>query len=174
MKQVIKVKVLTGGCEPTFNEKGDWIDLRAAEDIQIDGPYANALHKSRSERIRNVVNQKKLIPLGVAMKLPDGMEAIVAPRSSTAKNFNIMEANSIGIIDNSYCGPDDQWFFPAIAIDSAVIHKGDRICQFKIQPSQRATRKQKIRWLLSNGVELEFVDTLTGSNRGGNGSTGVR
>ena len=113
MKQRIKVKVLASGCEPTFNENGDWIDLRAAEDVQIQAPYSLALHKSRGERTRNVVNHRQLIPLGVAMQLPEGMEAIVAPRSSTHKNFNILECNSIGIIDNSYNGPSDQWFFPA-------------------------------------------------------------
>ena len=174
MKQIIKVKVLTDGCEPIFNENGDWIDLRAAEDVQIQAPYSLALHKSRGERTRNVVNHRQLIPLGVAMQLPEGMEAIVAPRSSTHKNFNILECNSIGIIENSYSGPDDQWFFPALSIDTANIKKGDRICQFRIQPSQRATFKQKLKWLLSSGVEIEFVDELPNPNRGGNGSTGIK
>lgn len=174
MKQTIKVKVLTSGCEPTFNEKGDWVDLRAAEDVEIQAPYSLALHKSRGERTRDVVNFRKLIPLGVAMQLPEGMEAIVAPRSSTHKHFNILECNSIGIIDNSYSGPEDQWFFPALSIGKANIKKGDRICQFRIQPSQRATFRQKLKWLLSSGVEFEFVEELENPNRGGNGSTGVK
>ena len=174
MKQTIKIKVLTAGCEPAFKGNSDWIDLRAAEDVTLEAPYANALHKSKADRFRTVEVQRRLIPLGIAMQLPEGMEAIVAPRSSTHRYFNIIEANSIGIIDNSYNGPNDQWFFPAISIGKSTIKKGDRICQFKIQPSQRATFKQKLRWLLSNGVELEFVDELHNSNRGGNGSTGVK
>lgn len=172
MKQVIKVKVITSGCEPAFNEKGDWIDLRAAKDVTIDCPYANTLHKNKT--VRNVEFGRELIPLGVAMQLPEGMEAVVVPRSSTCKHFNVLQANSFGVIDNSYCGSDDQWFFPAIAIDTANIRKGDRICQFKIQPSQKATFWQKLKWLLSDGVVIEFVESLENPNRGGHGSTGVK
>lgn len=174
MKQVIKVKVLTGGCEPTFNASGDWFDLRAAEDVEIPAPYALALHKSSSERFRNVVAQKHLIPLGVAMQLPEGMEAIVAPRSSAYNKFNIIEANSIGIIDNSYNGPNDQWYLPVLSIGPVSIEKGTRICQFRIQPSQRATFMQKLKWLLSSGVEFEFVEDLDNPNRSGFGSTGIK
>ena len=120
---------------------GDWIDLRAAEDVSLwKGDMVN-------------------ISLGVSMQLPDGYEAIVAPRSSTPKEFGIICANSFGVIDNSYCGDNDIWKFPAIAIRSTQIHKGDRICQFRIQKIQPA-------------VEFIEVDELGNADRGGFGSTG--
>ena len=86
MKQIIKVKVLTEGCEPTFNENGDWIDLRAAENVKLS------------------TGEFKLINLGISMKLPEGYEAHVVPRSSTFKTWGILQTNSMGIIDNSYSG----------------------------------------------------------------------
>lgn len=122
--------------------KGDWIDLRAASDI----------HLKKGEF--------KLIDLGVAMQLPKGYEAIVVPRSSTYKNFKIILANSQGVIDNSYCGSEDYWKFPAIALDDTVIHKNDRICQFRIQKIQ-----PKIRFITVHGLD--------NANRGGIGSTGI-
>lgn len=98
--------------------QGDWIDLRAATDIAMNaGEFA-------------------YIDLGVAMQLPKGYEALVAPRSSTFKQFGIIQANSIGIIDNSFCGPTDWWKFPAIALRNTIIHKNDRICQFRIIANQ--------------------------------------
>lgn len=122
--------------------KGDWVDLRAAEDVTLTkGDF-------------------KLIPLGVAMELPKGYEAIVAPRSSTCKKFGVIQSNSIGIIDESYCGDNDQWMLPVIAIRDTEIHKNDRICQFRIMKHQ---------------PELEFltVATLHNNDRGGFGSTGT-
>lgn len=124
-------------------DKGDWIDLRAADTLEIQA------------------NQFKLIPLGVAMKLPDGYEAHVVPRSSTYKNFGIIQTNSVGIIDNSYCGDNDQWFFPAFALRDTVINKNDRICQFRIMEKQPA-------------FDIEEVDHLEGEDRGGFGSTGTK
>ncbi len=123
--------------------KGDMIDLRAAEDVAMK------------------IGEFKLIPLGVAMELPSGFEAHIYPRSSTFKNFGIMQANSVGVIDNSYNGDNDQWMFPAIAIRDTVIHKNDRICQFRI---------------VRNQPEINFceVKELKGENRGGFGSTGKR
>ena len=93
------------------------------------------------------------------MKLPDGYEAHLAPRSSTYKNFHIIQANSVGVVDNSYCGPNDWWFFPALALNEDVqIKKGDKICQFRIVKKQ---------------PEIEFIETnLVGEDRGGFGSTG--
>ena len=107
------------------------------------------------------------------MQLPKGFEAVVLPRSGTPK-LGIMCANSEGVIDNSYCGNDDEWRFPAIAFQSTTINKGDRICQFRVQLSQKATIWQKLRWLFSNKIELVSVDKLDGNNRGGFGSTGVQ
>ena len=122
-------------------DKGDWIDLRAAADVTLKkGEYA-------------------LIPLGMGMILPKGYEAHVAPRSSTYKHFKIILANSMGIIDNCYCGDNDQWHFPAIALEDTVIHKNDRICQFRIVEKQPP-------------IEFETVKKLGDVDRGGLGSTG--
>lgn len=124
-------------------EQGDWIDLRVAEDYELKaGEY-------------------KLMSLGVSMKLPEGYEAHVLPRSSTFKNFGIILANSQGVIDESYCGDGDVWRFPAIAVRDTVIHKNDRICQFRIVKKM-------------DEVELEEVDFLDGPDRGGIGSTGTK
>lgn len=122
---------------------GDWIDLRAAEDVDMKA------------------GEFKMFPLEVAMQLPDGYEAIIAPRSSTFKKYGVILVNSIGIIDESYCGDNDQWQFLAFAIRDTHISKNDRICQFRI---------------LKHQPELEFeeVSCLENENRGGIGSTGIR
>ncbi len=102
----------------------------------------------------------KLISLGVAMALPEGYEAHLVPRSSTFKNFGVIQANSVGIIDNSYCGDNDVWCFPAFAVRDTEIHVNDRICQFRIVKNQPAVR-------------LDEVTFLEGNDRGGSGSTGM-
>ena len=124
-------------------EQGDWIDLRSAEDVELKA------------------GEHHYINLGVAMELPEDYEAIVAPRSSTYKNFGIICANSIGIIDHSYCGDNDVWHFSAIALRDTHIHKYDRICQFRIQK-----RMSK--------VLFNEVDKLDNPDRGGHGTTGIR
>lgn len=131
---------------------GDWVDLRAAEDVFIlEGQY-------------------KLISLGVAMKLPDGYEAHVVPRSSTFKNWGIIQTNSMGVIDNSYSGTNDIWRFPAYCLKGKEVHqdgrgslirKGDRICQFRIMPKQP-------------DFEFDEVLFLDDVDRGGFGSSGVK
>lgn len=121
---------------------GDWIDLRAAETV--------LLHKG----------DFALISLGVSMKLPDGYEAHVVPRSSTFKKWGVLQTNSMGIIDNSYSGTNDIWRFPALAVRDTVINKNDRICQFRIVKRQPT-------------VEFEEMDTLDAVDRGGFGSTGA-
>lgn len=115
-----------------------------------------------------------MVPLGVAMQLPKGCYAEVVSRSSTAKNFHIWNAGSVGIIDHAFKGDNDEWQYPAtmIGMAYATIHKNDRICQFSLKLSQHATIWQKLRWLLSSGVELVFVDTLGNDDRNGFGSTG--
>lgn len=120
---------------------GDWIDLRSAERVDMD-PM-----------------QFRLISLGVSMKLPEGYEAHMAPRSSTFKKWGILQTNGIGIIDESYCGENDIWKFPALAMRSTTIFKGDRICQFRI---------------VKKMPELKFteVDHMMDKDRGGIGSTG--
>ena len=124
-------------------DKGDWIDLRAAHDYSIKKGEFTLIH------------------LGVAMKLPDGYEAHLAPRSSTYSKYGIIQANSVGVVDNSYCGPSDWWYFPAIALEKDVeIKKGDRICQFRIMEKQPT---------------IKFVEgKMTAKDRGGFGSTGTK
>ena len=123
--------------------KSDWIDLRAREDITL-----------RS-------GEFKLIPLGVAIELPSGYEALIAPRSSTYKNFFITQTNSIGIIDESYCGDNDEWKLPVLASQYTKINKGERICQFRIIEHQPE-------------FEIEVVESLNNENRGGFGSSGTK
>lgn len=139
----IKIKYFTDIEKIKPIEKGDWIDLRAAETVEL---------KKR---------EFKLIPLGIGMELPEGYEAHVVPRSSTYKNFKIIETNSMGIIDNSYCGDNDQWFFPAYALEDTIINKNDRICQFRIMEKQPK-------------INFEEVNELKNPDRGGHGSTGVQ
>ncbi len=122
--------------------KSDWIDLRAASDYDLKaGEFC-------------------LISLGVAMKLPAGYEAHIVPRSSTFKNFGIIQTNHCGIIDSTYCGDNDEWKMPVYAIRDTHISVNDRICQFRIFKNQPP-------------IEFEEVDKLTGPDRGGFGSTGV-
>ena len=159
MKQIIKVKVLTEGCLPVISEDGDWIDFRAAEDVHLDGPYAVARTRKGGESTRKVIFTTKNIPLGVAMELPKGMEALVVPRSSTFKKYKIMQTNSIGVIDGDYNGDNDQWFMPVIAIEDTFIPKNDRICQFRILKNQ-------------DNANLVTVTELGNEDRKGFGSTG--
>lgn len=171
MKLQIKVKELTEGCMPEIRKDGEWIDLRCAETIILDAPQAGTLKRNTNKR--DVEAEVSFIPLGVAMKLPEGFEAIVAPRSSSAAKFGFIQANSIGIIDNDFSSNLDQWKLPIIPIKEIKISKGSRICQFRIQPTQKATFKQKLKWLLSNGIKLVKVDDLGNDSRGGFGSTGT-
>lgn len=139
----IRIKYFTEDIEKLayIGGKSDWIDLRAAKEVTLKkGEFA-------------------LIPLGVAMELPAGYEAHVVPRSSTFKNFGIIQTNHMGVIDESYCGDQDQWFFPAYALRDTVIHVNDRICQFRIMEQQPE-------------LEFEEVAELSGKNRGGFGTTG--
>lgn len=124
-------------------QHGDWIDLRAAEDVILK------------------CGEFRIISLGVSMKLPAGYEAHIVPRSSTYKNWGIIQANHMGVIDESYCGENDVWGFPAIAIQPAIIHKGDRICQFRIMKKMPP-------------VSFVSVDHMEDADRGGFGSTGER
>jgi len=141
--QTIKIKYLNEeiGKLDYIAGKSDWIDLRAAEEVELkEGEF-------------------KLIPLGIAMQLPKGYEALMAPRSSTLKNFGITQTNSIGVIDETYCGDNDQWYFPAEAKRDTVIHVGDRICQFRIIEHQPQ-------------LHFEEVTSLGNEDRGGFGTTG--
>ena len=139
----LRIRYLTDRIEKLryIDGRSDWIDLRAAEDVTFRcGEY-------------------KLIPLGVAIRLPEGYEAHVVPRSSTFRNYGLLQANSFGVVDESYCGNDDQWFVPMYATRDTVVRANDRICQFRIM------RHQPV-------IEFEETDFLDGENRGGFGSTG--
>ena len=126
----------------SINAKGDWIDLYAAETVEMK------------------TGDFRLIHLGVAMKLPEGYEAHIVPRSSTFKKWGIIQANHCGIIDNSYSGPNDLWRMTAIALRDTKIEKGDKICQFRI---------------INRQPEIELVEgTMEGEDRGGFGSTGSK
>lgn len=172
MKQKVKVKILNNNISvPQIVPKGDWIDLRAAEQVELRGPYSKT---SRKDVERKVIFSDTVIPLGIAMELPKGYEAVVNMRSSAFKYFNIILTNSQGVIDNTYNGDDDQWFAHVIPFADNVIPVGSRICQFRIQLSQKATFWQKLKWLLSNGIKIEVVDCLGNKNRGGHGSSGIK
>ena len=178
MKLKIKIKVLANGCMPEIIDKGDWVDLKLAETVHLVPPQAGTLKKKQEQlqtlSYRNVTAEVTYLPLGVAMELPKGFEAIVLSRSSTPKKLGIVCANSMGVIDNSYNGDNDEWKFPAIAIRETTIEKGTRICQFRIQLSQKATFWQKLKWLFSSGVKLIEIDNLNNEDRLGFASTGVK
>ena len=179
MKLKIKVKRINKNIPlPEVIDKGDWIDLRASETVALKAPQANILKRYKvkgvEERHRDVEFDSRLIRLGVAMQLPKGFEAVALSRSSTYKNFGVILGNSEGVIDQPYCGDNDEWRFNAIAFRDTTINEGDRICQFRIQLSQKATMWQKIKWLLSSGVEIIEVDELGNPDRKGIGITGIK
>lgn len=172
MKLKIKVKVLTEGCMPQINENGDWIDLKAAKDMEIRAAQAGVQYQEGGSKFRDVTIPVVYIPLGVAIELPGGFEAIVASRSGGPKKLGVFIPSGKGIIDNIYNGDSDEWNYIASPLRNTTIKQGDRICQFRIQLSQKATFLQKIKWLLSSGIELVRVDSLGNENRGMN-VTGV-
>lgn len=159
----IEIKTFGGVKIPQIISKGEWIDLSARETVELKAP-----------RITNksVEFDSTLIPLGVAMRLPEGFEAIIAPRSSTFSKKQLLQTNSIGVIDSTYCGDKDEWKFPAVALDKTVVNAGDKICQFRIQLSQKATVWQKLKWLFSSSINIVKVNSLEEENRGGFGTTG--
>lgn len=139
----IKVKYFVEGLDPLcyVDGKSDWIDLRCGEDVALKA------------------GEFRLIPLGVAIALPEGYEAHIVPRSSTFKNYGILQANSMGVVDCSYCGDNDQWRMPVYATRDVNIEKNARICQFRIMRNQPPLR-------------FVTVDRLEAPDRGGFGSTG--
>lgn len=163
---------------PTIIDKGDWVDLRLSQVTTLKVPYATMLKRKKDndeiERVRNVVFDFQLLPLGIAMKLPKGFEAMLLPRSSTFKKYGIIQTNSQGVIDETYCGNNDEWKMPVIAYKDVTIPANERICQFRIQLSQKASIWQKLKWLFSNKIELIEVDNLSDENRDGFGSTGSK
>ena len=139
----IKIKYFTDVEPIAKKNNSDWHDLRAAERVELkQGEF-------------------KLIPLGVGMILPDDYEANIVPRSSTFKTTNIIQTKHFAVIDNSYSGDNDQWFYPVYATRDTVIEKNDRICQFRINKKMP-------------DVELVTVEHLNDIDRGGFGSSGVK
>lgn len=141
--ETIKIKYFTDKIDKLeyIDGKSDWIDLRAAESADLKK------------------GEFKLIPLGIAMELPKGYEAHIVPRSSTFKNFGIIQTNHQGVVDCSYCGDHDQWFMPAYALRDTHIEVNDRICQFRIFENQPK-------------IIFDEVASLSNNDRGGFGSTG--
>lgn len=142
--ETIEIKYFSDEIDPLeyIGGKSDWIDLRA------------------SERVEFKAGEFKLIPLGVGMRLPKGYEAHVVPRSSTFKNYGLIQTNSCGVIDGSYCGDDDMWMVPMYATRDVIVEKNDRVCQFRI---------------MENQPQIQFcrVEHLGDVNRGGFGTTGT-
>lgn len=141
---VIRVKYHNPNLKDTIKQvpESAWIDLRAAETVEMEpGDF-------------------RIISLGISMEIPEGYEAHIAPRSSTFKNFGILQTNGVGVVESSYCGEDDIWGFPALAMRKTVIHEGDRICQFRIMKQMEP-------------VEFITTDKMNNQSRGGFGSTGV-
>ena len=143
MSKTIKIQYLNDEIKRLeyIDGKSDWIDLRAAEEVVLKK------------------GEFKLIHLGVAMQLPEGYEAHIVPRSSTYKNYGIIQTNHMGVVDESYCGDNDQWHMPVFALRDTVIHVNDRICQFRIMEHQPK-------------IVFEEVEVLNAPDRGGFGSTG--
>jgi dUTP pyrophosphatase len=140
----LKIKYHVIDLERIKQVKGsDWMDLRAASTVEMKQ------------------GEHKLIPLGVSIKLPYNHEANIVPRSSTFKNFGIIQANHFGVVDEDYSANGDQWFFSAIALRDTVINKNDRICQFRINKKQPK-------------LDIIEVDDLGDDVRGGFGSSGVK
>ena len=134
-KEIEKLRYIDG--------KSDWIDLRSAEDVVLKA------------------GESRLIRLGIAVELPEGYEAHIVPRSSTFRNFGIIQTNHMGVVDHSYCGDEDEWKYPVLAMRDTEIHANDRICQFRIMRNQPK-------------LVFEEVEHLGGTSRGGFGTTGVQ
>lgn len=157
----IKIKYHNQNCKIT--KYGDWIDLRAAERVELKGP--------KIAKGNTIIFHNSLISLGVSMKLPKYMEANIVPRSSTYGQFKVIQANHIGIVDNAYSGNNDIWKLNVIALEDTVIEESDRICQFRIRLAQNAPWWAKLKWLFSGKVKFVEVAQLEGKDRGGFGST---
>lgn len=141
--ETLKIRYLSDKIEKLrfIDGKSDWIDLRSAEEVEMKAGEA------------------RLISLGIAVQLPKGYEAHVVPRSSTFKNFGLIQTNHMGVIDESYCGDNDEWRLPVMAVRDTCIHVNDRICQFRIMKHQPE-------------LKFEEVEHLDGCDRGGFGTTG--
>lgn len=141
--ETIRIKYFTDKIDKLvyIDGKSDWIDLRASEEVSLRA------------------GESALIPLGVAMELPAGYEAHIVPRSSTFKTWGLLQTNSLGVVDSSYCGDNDMWRMPVYATRDVVIRVNDRIAQFRIMKNQPP-------------LAFEESKHLGNADRGGFGSTG--
>ena len=130
-------------------DKGDWIDLRAAENVKLNA------------------GEDVLISLGISIKLPKEYEMWLAPRSSTYRKYHIIQTNGIGIIDNTYCGNNDIIRMPVLAMKDTIIPFNERIAQFRLVPRMKYADPNFI-----NGISFDEVEDLQTEDRGGFGSTG--
>lgn len=137
-----------------FTENGDWVDLSIAEDADLQP------------------GEFKPISLGIRVQLPKGFEAHIVPRSSTGKRHKVLQYNSMGVVDESYQGPNDIWHMLLYSPERAYIPVGTRICQFRIMPKMRASVWVKLKWLFTNRIKFVEVEDFKAKNRGGLGSTG--
>ena len=151
----IQIKKHTNVDLPDIIPNGDWIDLFSAVHMEI------------------MKGEHRLIDLGISVKLPKGYELIIAPRSSTFKLYGLIQTNGIGVVDNSYCGDKDHIKMSVYATRDTEITPGARLCQFRVQLSQKATIWQKLKWLFSNNIKIVEVESLKDKSRGGFGSTGA-
>lgn len=168
----IKVKLFEGGQMPQVNENGDLFDLFSRETVTACAPQAGVRHQVDNVRLRDVSFKHIMIGLGIAMEIPEGFKANLYPRSSTYKKWRIIFTNSVGQIDSSYRGDNDEWKVSALVMDSTLVHAGDKIAQFEIVPSSKATVWQKLKWLFSSKIEFVEVKSLGNNDRGGFGTTG--
>lgn len=176
MKQKIYIKRFNKDVElPKIIAKGDWIDLRSAEEVVLKAPVTKTVSKGKPKEVEF---STALIPLGVAMLLPNGMEANIVARSGTFKNYGVLQTNAYGVIDGEefgYNGPNDEWKFPVVALRNTTISVNDRVCQFRVSLSQKATMWQKLKWLFTSGIEIiEVEDLPEKEDRGGFSTTGTK
>lgn len=141
----VKIRYISDKIEKLryIDGKSDWVDLRSAEDVDMKA------------------GESRLIRLGIAVQLPEGYEAHIVPRSSTFRNFGLIQTNHMGVVDNSYCGDTDEWMVPVMAVRDTHISVNDRIAQFRIMENQPK-------------FFFEEVEHLSGKDRGGFGTTGVQ
>ena len=143
--KTLKIRYISNEIEKLryIDGKSDWIDLRSAENVTLKA------------------GESRLIRLGIAVELPEGYEAHIVPRSSTYRNFGIIQTNHMGVVDHSYCGDEDEWKYPVLAMRDTEINVNDRICQFRIMENQPK-------------LVFEEVEHLGSASRGGFGTTGVK
>lgn len=158
-----KIKIKYFDHVAKIEQHGNWIDVKSAITMPLE-PFRVEDGK--------VIPSLNIVPLGFVMRLPKHYEAHLVPRSSTFKHFASTQANCMGIIDETYCGPEDEWKMPLLSFDEIILNRGERVGQFRIELSQNAPWYAKLKWLFSGKIKFIEVNELKSPNRGGFGSTG--